>query len=180
MMSSSPQEDTQMKTVVVLAMHGSPPRDFPKAQVALVVGLHMWLERASGLVRAMIELYHTRLDTRIRTWPRTAENDPFHAASQELAAQLSQEAGYKVIVGYNEFCAPSLDEALDQAAAQGAERVIVVTPMMTPGGEHAEEDIPAAIRRAEERHPGITFVYAWPFKVEDVAQFLAIQVEQLS
>jgi sirohydrochlorin cobaltochelatase len=169
-----------MKTVVVLAMHGSPPRDFPKAQVTLVVGLHMWLERASGLVRAMIERYYTRLDARICTWPRTVENDPFHAASQELAAQLSQETGCEVIVGYNEFCAPGLDEALDQAVAQGAEKVVVVTPMMTPGGEHAEEDIPAAIRRAKKRHPALEFIYAWPFKVEDVAQFLAIQVEQLS
>jgi sirohydrochlorin cobaltochelatase len=115
----------------------------------------------------------------MRTWPRTAENDPFHAASQELAAQLSQETGCDVIVGYNEFCAPSLDEALDQAAARGAERIIVVTPMMTPGGEHAEEDIPATIRRAEERHPGVTFVYAWPIEVEDVAEFLAAQLRHL-
>jgi sirohydrochlorin cobaltochelatase len=176
----SPQEDAQMKTVIILAMHGSPPKDFPKAQVALVVGLHMWLERASGPVLAMIERYHTRLDARIRTWPRTAENDPFHTASQELAAQLSQETGCEVIVGYNEFCAPSLDQALDQAAVQRAERIIVVTPMMTPGGEHAEEDIPESIQHARERHPGTTFVYAWPFKVEDVAQFLAIQVEQIS
>jgi sirohydrochlorin cobaltochelatase len=179
MMGSSPQEDAQMKTVVVLAMHGSPPRDFPKAQVALVVGLHMWLERASGLVRAMIERYHTRLDTRIRTWPRTAENDPFHAASQDLAAQLSHEAGYKVIVGYNEFCAPSLDETLDQAAAQEAERVIVVTPMMTPGGEHAEEDIPESIQHARERHPEIEFVYAWPFGTDEVTRFLAAQIDRL-
>jgi sirohydrochlorin cobaltochelatase len=179
-MGLNPQEDAQMKTVVVLAMHGSPPRDFPKAQVALVVGLHMWLERASGPVRALIERYHTRLDARIRTWPRTPENDPFHTASQELATQLSQETGCEVIVGYNEFCAPGLDEALDQAATRGAEQVIVVTPMMTPGGEHAEEDIPAAIQRAQKRHPALKFIYAWPFKVEDVAQFLAIQVEQLS
>ena len=165
-----------MKTIIVLAMHGSPPRDFPKAQVALVVGLHMWLEHASGLVRAMIERYHTRLDAKIRTWPRTEENDPFHTASQKLAARLSQEAGCEVIVGYNEFCAPSLDEALDQAVTQGTEKVIVVTPMMTSGGEHAEEDIPAAIKRAEERHPEAAFAYAWPFKVDDVARFLAAQI----
>ena len=165
-----------MKTVIVLAMHGSPPKDFPKAQVALVVGLHMWLEHASGLVRSTIERYHARLDAKIRAWPRTAENDPFHTASQKLAARLSQETGCEVIVGYNEFCAPSLDEALDQAATQETERVIVVTPMMTPGGEHAEEDIPAAIQRAQKLHPAIKFIYAWPFEVEDVARFLAAQM----
>jgi sirohydrochlorin cobaltochelatase len=52
--------------------------------------------------------------------------------------------------------------------------------MMTPGGEHAEEDIPSAIQRAQKRHAALKFIYAWPFKAEDVARFLAIQVEQLS
>ena len=166
-----------MKTVVVLAMHGSPPKDYPKIRVALTVGLHMWLEHTAGPLRALIERYHTRLDAKIRTWPRTMENDPFHAASQRLATLLRQETGYDVIVGYNEFCAPSLDEALDQAATQGTERVIVATPMMTPGGEHAEEDIPAAIDRAKVRHPKVTYIYAWPFEADDVARFLAAQIE---
>jgi sirohydrochlorin cobaltochelatase len=123
-MNSGPEEGVQMKTVVVLAMHGSPPRDFPKAQVALVVGLHIWLEHASGPLRTMIARYHAKLDTRIRTWPRTAENDLFYAAPQKLAAQLNQEAGCEVIVGYNEFCAPRLDEALGQAVTLRAEQVM--------------------------------------------------------
>jgi sirohydrochlorin cobaltochelatase len=136
----------------------------------------MWLERAAGPVRGVIERLHGRLDARIRTWPRTPENDPFHAASHALAAQLGRETGCEVIVGFNEFCAPGLDEALDEAVARGAERVSVVTPMMTPGGEHAEEDIPAAIGRASERHSGVAFAYAWPFEVADVARFLAAQI----
>lgn len=107
-------------------MHGAPPNDFPKYQVALLVGLHMWLERTAGPIRAMLERYHTKLDTKIRTWPRTAQNDHFHTASHKLAAQLGQVTGCEVIVGFNEFCAPSLDEALNQAVTQGAERVVVV------------------------------------------------------
>ena len=166
-----------MKTVVVVAMHGSPPKDAPKAQVALTVGLHMWLEHTSGLLRPVLERWYARLDARIRSWPRTAENDPFHAASEMLAKRLSREIGCEVVVGYNEFCAPALDEALDLAAARGSEQVIVVTPMMTPGGEHAEEDIPAAIRGAAERHPATAFAYAWPFGVGSVAAFLAKQVD---
>ena len=73
-----------------------------------------------------------------------------------------------MIVGFNEFCAPSLEETLDQAVLCGADRIVVVTPMMTPGGEHAEE-----------RHPKIAFAYAWPFEVNDVARFLAMQIEQI-
>jgi len=167
-----------MKTVVVLAMHGAPPGDLPRMQVALSVGLHMVLEHAAGPLRPLLERFHARLDARIRTWPRTAENDPFYAASQRLAARLGQATGYEMIVGFNEFCAPDLDEALDQAAARGAERVVVVTPMMTTGGEHAEADIPGAVARARERHGGISFTYAWPFEVGEVARFLATQIER--
>ncbi len=168
-----------MKTIIVLAMHGAPPDDLPKLQVALLVGLHMSLEHITGPVRALLERYHTKLDAKIRTWPRTAQNDRFYTASNELAARLGQAAGCEVVVGFNEFCAPSLDEALDQAAAQGADEIVVVTPMMTPGGEHSEQDIPASIRRAEGRYPSVAFVYAWPFEVDDVARFLATQIEQV-
>ena len=112
----------------------------------------------------------------MRAWPRTAQNDPFWAASQDLSAHLSQATGYEVVVGFNEFCAPDIDAALEQAIARAAERVIVITPMMTLGGEHAAVDIPAAVRRAQERHPGVSISYAWPFEVSQVAQFLADQI----
>jgi sirohydrochlorin ferrochelatase len=50
--------------------------------------------------------------------------------------------------------------------------------MMTRGGEHSEKDIPAAIRRARERHSGIEAIYVWPFNVSQVAQFLATQISK--
>ena len=93
-----------------------------------------------------------------------------------MAVHLGEVTGYKVIVGFNEFCAPSVGEALDDAVTQSAEKVIVITPMMTQGGEHAEADIPAAICRARQRHPHTLMIYAWPFEVVDVARFLAAQV----
>ncbi len=167
-----------MKTVIVLAMHGAPPNDFPQREVAELFGLHMRLEHAAGEERAALERRHAELDDKVRAWPRTAQNDPFYAASHELAASLHRVTGYQVVVGFNEFCAPSLDEAFDEAVAQGAEKIVVVTPMMTRGGEHAQDDIPAAIRRAQKRHPGLLAHYAWPFDVADVARFLAAQVER--
>jgi sirohydrochlorin ferrochelatase len=71
-----------------------------------------------------------------------------------------------------------MDDALDRAIARSAEKVIVITPMMTPGGKHSEVGIPEAIRRAEERHPGIPILYAWPFDLSEVAVFLAAQVNR--
>lgn len=171
-----------METIIVLAMHGAPARDLPPADLAELMSLHGRLaspRAAGGEERAALEARYAALDARVRAWPRTAANDPFWAASLELGEHLARAAGCPVIAGFNEFCAPSLDEALDQAVARGAGRVKVVTPMMTRGGEHAELDIPAALEAARARHPGVSFVYTWPFPVSEVARFLAEQMAAL-
>ncbi len=82
------------------------------------------------------------------------------------------------MVAFNEFCAPDVDEALGAAASQGAGKVIAITPMMTSGGEHSEVDIPRAIERARKKDPQVEFAYAWPFREDEVATFLAAQIQR--
>jgi sirohydrochlorin ferrochelatase len=166
-----------MPSIIVLAMHGAPPNDFPRQETAEFFGLHGRMAHTTGAQRQALGQRYNELHAKMRTWPRTAENDPFYAASLEMAEYLSQEVGREVIVGFGEFCGPALDEALDQAVAKEAESIMVITPMMTRGGEHAELDIPAAIERAKKRHPGIPMAYAWPFSMAEVARFLAAQIE---
>jgi len=168
-----------MKAIIVLVMHGAPPNNFPPLEMTELFGLQARLKRATGAERVALERRHLELDTKMRTWPRTAQNDPFYSGSQELAAHLSRVTGCEVIVGFNEFCSPDLDDALNQAIARGAEKVIVITPMMTRGGEHSEVDIPAAVQTAQVRHPEIPIQYVWPFKVSEVANFLAKQIANL-
>ena len=169
-----------MKTVVVLAVHGVPPRDFPPAEMAEFFGLHARVEAgAHGMQPALLQRYRD-LEARLRAWPRTPTNDPFHAASLDLAARLARETGFEVIVGFNEFCGPSLDEAFASAAARGPRNVIVTTPMLTQGGDHAERDIPEAIGRAGKAFPGVSFVYAWPFERGAVVGLLAAQVKRFA
>jgi sirohydrochlorin cobaltochelatase len=168
-----------MKTVIVLAMHGAPPNEVSQREVTELVSLHRALEHAPAFVRAVMERRYHNLDAKIRAWPRTAQNDPFWAGSQALAEHLRSATNLKVIVGFNEFCAPALDDALDQAARQ-ADNVIVVTPMMTRGGEHSEVEIPDSIKRAQERHPAVMFKYAWPLDSTEVASFMAAQIARLA
>jgi sirohydrochlorin cobaltochelatase len=168
-----------MKAIIVLVMHGVPPNDFPEHDAAEFFGLQARLKRATGVERAVLERRHLELDAKMRAWPRTAQNDPFYAGSQELAAHVSRVTGCEVIVGFNEFCAPCLDDSLNQAVARGAEKVIVITPMMTRGGEHSEVDIPAAVKTAQSQNPKIPILYVWPFKVSEVASFLAKQIADL-
>lgn len=169
-----------MKQIIVLAMHGAPPSDFPQEEMAEFFGLYSRLEHGGGPQRHALEKRCDELHAKMRAWPRTPQNDRFWAASLALSQHLSQAAACEVVVGFNEFCAPSLDEALDQTVTRGADRVVVVTPMMTRGGEHAETEIPAAVRRALERHPHVQMHYAWPFETPDVAQFLAAQVKKVA
>jgi sirohydrochlorin cobaltochelatase len=166
-----------MDTAIVLAAHGAPPLDFPRAELEELLGLHARRERASPEERHTLAARHDELEARIRAWPRTPENDPFHAGSVEIARALANASGLTVVLGFNEFCAPSLEHALDQAAL-GARRVVVVTPMLTPGGEHAASDIPSEIERARVRHSSVEFIYAWPFDAEDVAALLAAQARK--
>jgi sirohydrochlorin cobaltochelatase len=165
-----------MKVIIVLVMHGVPPNNFPENDMAELFGLQARLKHATGAERLALERRLLELDAKMRKWPRTAQNDPFYAGSQELAANLSRTTGFEVIVGFNEFCAPSLEDALNEAIAKEAEKVIVITPMMTRGGEHSEVDIPAAVQTVQAKHPEIPILYVWPFKVSEVANFLAAQI----
>jgi len=165
-----------MSTVVVLAMHGVPPGDFPRNEAAEMFSLHARLEHASDDERRRLAARHHELEQKMRAWPRTEANDPYCFASQELARELSVQTGYEVFVGFNEFCGPSLDEALDRAAEAHPDQVLVVTPMMTRGGGHSERDIPGAIARARARYPWLNVRYLWPFPSEEIARFLAAQI----
>lgn len=165
-----------MKTCIVLAMHGAPPNDFPRQELSEFFSLHSRLEHSRSLDIDTLRRRHAELEKKIREWPRTAQNDPYHSAAFTLARQLQLAAEQPVFVGFNEFCAPTLDEALDQAASKTVQRIVVVTPMMTRGGGHSEKEIPTAVQRAKERHPNIHFLYAWPFDEADIARFLYLQI----
>jgi sirohydrochlorin cobaltochelatase len=171
-----------MRTVVVLVMHGVPPSDFPREEAQEFFRLHAehGQHQSSTPGHAKDHARLEELDRKMRRWPRTAENDPYRAGSLRLAAELKAATGREVLLAFNEFCGPSIDEALDQAAALGAEKVIAITPMMTSGGGHSEVDIPEAIGRASARHPQVRFTYAWPFKDDEVAAFLAGQIERFA
>ena len=165
-----------MKTVVVLAMHGSLPNDFPKEDLREFFALHGH-QRHGEAVSAN---RYAELEDKLRRWPRTAENDLYHAASCELACAVSAESGYEVKVGFNEFCAPDIDEALAQAVNNGADQIIVASTMITRGGEHAEQEISRAVSLGKQRYPDTEIIYAWPFETVDIARFLVGHINKFT
>jgi sirohydrochlorin cobaltochelatase len=83
-------------------------------------------------------------------------------------------------LAYNEFCAPSLEEAVEHLIEQGATEITVATTMLTPGGSHSEIEIPDILERLRPKHPGVALRYAWPFDLELVANTLAEQIRRFS
>jgi len=162
-----------MKTVIVLAAHGSPPRDMPRAELAEFFTLHARLESSPVSHSPALESRYEELADQVKRWPRTPQNDPFHAATYELARKLGAETGLEVEVGFNEFCSPDVGEAIAAAAGGGAGKIVVITTMLTRGGEHAERDIARAVEEARRRWPGVNIVYAWPFDTDEIVRFLA-------
>ncbi len=161
-----------MKTIILLAMHGAPPGDYPRPALAEFFSLHARLELAGEAEKPALLARFAPLERQMRGWPRTAQNDPFYAFSGELARELEAVSGHQVLVGFNEFCAPDIPQALAKAVELGAGRIVVVTPMMTRGGEHAEIEIPALIHEFGSMHPEIDIKYAWPFEKGEIAAFL--------
>lgn len=166
-----------MKTAIVLAMHGVPPEGYPIDEITEIFRLHSQLEHMPVSKDHPMSRRYIELDYKIRSYPRTNENDPYWASAHRLAEKLREETGIEVQVGFNEFCNPTIDDAIGQLVSTGLRKIIVVTPMMTPGGEHSEVDIPEAIERAKKEYPEIAIVYAWPFNLQEVAKFLKAQIE---
>jgi sirohydrochlorin cobaltochelatase len=167
-----------MKIAIVLAMHGAPPLDFLKEELSEFFGLHNRVGHGSSSVSPQLKKRYEELNEKILRWPRSRENDPFYSGTMDMAENLKIVSGYEVIVGFNEFCAPTIKEAIETAQNQKPEKIIVITPMMTRGGEHSERDIPKAIKDAQKMNPDIPIEYAWPFAISDVASFLFSHIKR--
>lgn len=116
----------------------------------------------------------SELDRIIRSWERTPDTDPYKFGLEELVVALKRELGtVRILAAFNEFCAPSVDEAIDSLAAEGFPRIRVLTTMLTRGGSHSEKDIPATLERGRKRHPDVRIEYVWPLDPTRIARFIS-------
>lgn len=169
---------TQARLGVVLIGHGAPATDCPPQLIGELMGLE-WGGPSAGRGHGDAGARAAELDAAIRDWPRHPNNDPYKAGLERLAEALRPLlAAPRFAVGYNEFCRPSIGEAISEVIRQGASRVLVLPSMLTPGGVHSERDIPQAVEAARQAHPGVTIEYLWPFDLREIAALLASQVRR--
>ena len=137
---------------IILVGHGGIPKDYPADLVSKLKRLEAQ-RRAAGQPMSAEEL---ELDTKIRTWPRTPASDPYKSGLEALGKQMQSMMvnGALFSLAYNEFCGPTLAEAVEDLIKQGARSITIVTTMFTPGGSHSEFEIPEELAELRQKHPG--------------------------
>lgn len=162
------------KEAVVLIGHGGTASDTPRAAVAELKRLEGERQARRGTEMSARE---AELDKLVREWPRTPETDPYKYGVEEIARELAPKlGGRKLVVAYNEFCAPSVEDAIDGLVKDGYDRITLVSTMYTRGGIHAECEIPGIVIASKKKYPGVVVDYAWPYEAGVIADFLASQL----
>lgn len=171
--ASSTQASRLAGPVVVLVGHGAAARDCPRELVSRLKSL----EGARRAIGGPATAEERELDARVRGWPRSPETDPYGAGLEALRGALEARlSGIRVVVAFNELAAPSVEDAIRGLLAGGVRDVYVVTSMPTPGGVHAEIEIPETLSALRAEHPDARVTYAWPFDAGDVAALFAAQL----
>ena len=118
------------------------------------------------------------LDSIIRNWERTPENDPYKSGLESLASHMKPMLkDYLVKTAYNEFCYPAIEDAVDELAKENISKIIIVTTMITRGGSHSEIEIPEELKALRQKHSNIDIQYAWPFDIDAFALFLTTHIK---
>ena len=156
-----------MSQAVVLVGHGSVASDVPRSLVQRLRAL----EQQRQSTGAPISAEEVDLDRKVRQWPRNPTSDRYKAGIDAIAERLRARVG-RVVVAFNEFCAPSLEDTVHELASEGVLQVTVVTTMLTPGGMHSEIEIPGSVHALQLVYPEMRIRYAWPFDLDAVAGLL--------
>jgi len=155
---------------IILVGHGAPASDTPNDLITELKRLQVQRHQQEML---KIMPREAALDKLIRERARTLETDPYKFGLERLAKKLTQKLGkQRLIVAYNEFCSPSVEEAINRLVADGAKHIVLMPTMFTPGGAHSEIEIPEIIEKMCEQHCGITLEYAWPVDLDHLANFI--------
>ena len=158
---------------VVLVGHGGIAKDCPAELVSKLKRLEA--QRRAARIPPSAE--ERELDATIRRWPRTDATDPYRAGLEAVGAALQPLLnGALFALAYNEFCAPTVEESIEDLISRSATEIVVATTMLTPGGAHSEIEIPEILDGMRAKHPKVAIQYAWPFDPLTIAEILFKQV----
>jgi sirohydrochlorin cobaltochelatase len=91
-----------------------------------------------------------------------ARNPDWRRPIEAIAAAMqARDPRARIEIGFLEFLAPSLPEAIDRLAGEGI-RAIVVVPIFMAQSGHTKRDLPQLLESASRRHDGLSIEVATP------------------
>ena len=94
-----------------------------------------------------------------------SRRDPANEMLEALAALVGTMAPDRVYAAHMALAEPTLVQAFERAAADGADFVFVFPYFLSPG-RHSREDIPRMCAEAASRHPGIRYHCSGPIGLD--------------
>ena len=162
------------KKAVVLVGHGGLPSDIPPEIVEKFMRIHKSRIKSGGPIGEQ----EIELDNTIRRWDRTQKSDPYKFGLESLASSMEPFlSGYIIRTAYNEFCSPTIEEAVSDLVEEKISKISVVTTMVTRGGSHSEVEIPEEIEVLRNKYKELDIQYAWPFDIDTFGLFLATHIK---
>ena len=162
------------KTAVILIGHGGLPSDIPSELVEKFMRLHKTRVKTGDEASDQ----EIELDNAIRRWERSPESDPYKFGLEKLASLMEKFLdGFILKTAYNEFCYPTIEEAIEELVEEKVSKIILITTMITRGGSHSEREIPEELEVLRKKFSSIDIQYAWPFDMDTFALFLSTHVK---
>jgi sirohydrochlorin ferrochelatase len=98
-----------------------------------------------------------------------------------MAARLTRASEAPLVrYAHLSLAPPGIGEAFDACVAAGASEVVVHPYFLAPG-RHSRTDIPAAVREASARHPGVSTGISEPLGLHDkILEVILERVEESS
>ena len=159
---------------LILVGHGGLPSDIPSEIVEKFMRIHKGRIKSGGSITDQ----EIELDNTIRRWNRIAETDPYKFGLESLASSMKPFLPEHILqTAYNEFCFPTIDEAVGVLVEKNVSNISLVTTMITRGGSHSEIEIPEEIKALQLKYKETVIQYAWPFDINAFALFLSTHVK---
>ena len=93
---------------------------------------------------------------------------------EDVAAMVRARTADRVYTAHMELASPTIREAFDAAAADGAEFVFVFPYFLSPG-RHSREHIPQLCAEAAGRHPQIRWHCSGPIGLDEMMVNLILE-----
>ena len=117
------------KKAVILVGHGGLPSDIPSEVVEKFMRVHKGRIKSGGPITD----HEIELDTIIRKWERTPENDPYKTGLESLASHMEPMLeGHILKTAYNEFCYTGIEDAIEELSKENVTKIIIVTLDASP------------------------------------------------